>query len=146
MSDPELTITAVREPTSEHVEALKQLLPQLSSAPPPDLEALRRLASHPGTTLLFARLSDRLVGTLTLETFTIPSGVRAWIEDVIVDESARGAGVGTALVRRALEEATASGARTVDLTSRPSRVAANELYKRVGFVARETNVYRCSLK
>jgi ribosomal protein S18 acetylase RimI-like enzyme len=83
-----------------------------------------------------------IAGTLTLVLFRIPTGVRAWIEDVVVDESARGSGLGEALTRAALARAGAAGARTVDLTSRPSREAANRLYRRMGFQPRETNVYR----
>jgi ribosomal protein S18 acetylase RimI-like enzyme len=86
------------------------------------------------------------VGSLTLATFRIPTGVRAWIEDVVVDSSARGHGVGEALNIAAIEEARARGAITVELTSRPSREAANRLYQRLGFVARETNVYRYTIK
>ena len=84
----------------------------------------------------------RIIGALTLAVFRIPTGVRAWIEDVVVDESARGRGVGETLTREAIRHASERGARTVDLTSRPSRVAANRLYQRVGFVERETRVYR----
>ena len=87
-----------------------------------------------------------MVGTLTLALFTLPTGVRAWIEDVVVDESARGMGAAKALVQRALELAHSAGATTVDLTSRPSRVAANQLYLAMGFEARETNVFRFSLE
>jgi ribosomal protein S18 acetylase RimI-like enzyme len=82
---------------------------------------------------------------LTLAVFRIPTGVRAWIEDVVVDENQRGRGVGEALTQAALELASARGARTVDLTSRPSRDIANRLYKRMGFELRETNVYRRKL-
>ena len=82
-----------------------------------------------------------IVGSLTLALFRVPTGMRAWIEDVVVDESARGAGAGAALVTAALERAGAAGARTVDLTSRPSREAANRLYRRLGFEPRTTNVY-----
>jgi ribosomal protein S18 acetylase RimI-like enzyme len=92
-----------------------------------------------------ARVDGRVVGLLTLVVFRIPTAVRAWIEDVVVDESARGKGVGEALNRAALDEARRRGAKTVDLTSRPSREAANRLYQRIGFVARETNVYRYDL-
>ncbi|MCS5685302.1 MAG: GNAT family N-acetyltransferase, partial [Acidimicrobiales bacterium] len=74
--------------------------------------------------------------------FRIPTGLRAWIEDVVVDEAARGRGIGDALNRAAIERARAAGARTVDLTSRPSREAANRLYRRLGFVERGTNMYR----
>jgi ribosomal protein S18 acetylase RimI-like enzyme len=88
--------------------------------------------------------SGAVVGSLTLALFRVPTGVRAWIEDVVVDEAARGSGAGAALVAAALDRAAAAGARTVDLTSRPSREAANRLYRRVGFVERVTNVYRYS--
>jgi ribosomal protein S18 acetylase RimI-like enzyme len=93
--------------------------------------------------LLVARdRAGALVGSLTLALFRVPTGLRAWIEDVVVDESARGAGAGEALVAAALERAGAVGARSVDLTSRPSREAANRLYVRMGFELRTTNVYR----
>ena len=84
------------------------------------------------------------MGMLTLAVFQTPTGVRAWIEDVVVDDAARGAGVASALVEAALDLADERGARTVDLTSRPSREAANRLYLRLGFELRETNVYRYS--
>ena len=83
-----------------------------------------------------------ILGMLTLATFTIPTGLRAWVEDVVVDGQARGRGAGQALVEAAVAHATSIGARTVDLTSRPSREAANRLYRRAGFELRETNVYR----
>jgi ribosomal protein S18 acetylase RimI-like enzyme len=88
---------------------------------------------------------DRILGSLTLAWFRIPTGVRAWIEDVVVDEAARGHGVGDLLNRAALDRARELGAKTVDLTSRPSREAANRLYQRIGFIARDTNVYRFTL-
>jgi ribosomal protein S18 acetylase RimI-like enzyme len=125
------------------------LIPQLSSSsPPPTLAQLRRIIDEPATTLLLATDGDRagpVVGMLTLAVFLLPTGVRAWIEDVVVDEGSRGAGVASALVRAALDHAGGQGARTVDLTSRPDRVAANQLYLRLGFARRETNVYRHSL-
>lgn len=95
--------------------------------------------------MFLARVEGRIVGSLTLATFRIPTGVRAWIEDVVVDEQARGHGVGEALNRAALDLARAEGAITVELTSRPSREAANRLYLRMGFVVRDTNVYRYTL-
>jgi ribosomal protein S18 acetylase RimI-like enzyme len=79
---------------------------------------------------------------LTLVVYRIPTGAHAVIEDVVVDETARGAGCGEALVAAALERARDAGVKNVDLTSRPSREAANRLYVRMGFVERETNVYR----
>ncbi len=92
-----------------------------------------------------ASVDGDIVGSLTLVVFRIPTGVRAWIEDVVVDESARGHGVGEALNREALRVAREHGAITVDLTSRPSREAANRLYQRLGFTERNTNVYRYDL-
>jgi len=142
-----VTIEAARVADDELCAALVRLVPQLSSsAPPPTLDELRRIVDSPATTLFIARDDAGLVvGSLTLALFSVPTGVRAWIEDVVVDESARGAGAGAALVRAALSSAEASGARTVDLTSRPQREEANRLYQRLGFEQRHTNVYRYEL-
>jgi ribosomal protein S18 acetylase RimI-like enzyme len=133
----------------ELVGALTALLPQLSSsAPPPTHEALLEIVTSSCTDLLVARdeeLGGQIVGSLTLALFRIPTGLRAWIEDVVVDERARGRGVGEALNTFALALARARGAATVDLTSRPTREAANRLYQRIGFAARTTNVYRFTL-
>jgi ribosomal protein S18 acetylase RimI-like enzyme len=139
-----VTVTEVTSSTPEIVEALTALLPQLSSsAPPPTSADIAAIASSPATMLLVAtNETGTIVGSLTLVVFRAPTGPRAWIEDVVVDTSTRGRGVGAALVREALDRATAKGARTVDLTSRPSRQAANRLYVRLGFAQRETNVYR----
>ncbi len=136
------------EVTLELTAAFQRLAPQLSrSSPPPDADQLAEMIASPATTLLVARGDDgTIVGTLTLAMFRIPTGIRAWIEDVVVDEGARGQGVGEALTRAALGRAAEAGARTVDLTSRPSREAANRLYRRVGFERRETNVYRLTLE
>ena len=129
--------------TDELVAAFARLAPQLSrSSPVPGAAELAEIVSSPASVLLVARDGGTIVGSLTLVLFRIPTGVRAWIEDVVVDESTRGRGVGEALSREALRRAAAAGARTVDLTSRPSREAANRLYRRLGFEVRETNVYR----
>jgi ribosomal protein S18 acetylase RimI-like enzyme len=138
------SIEIVDHPTEEVVEALARLLPQLSSAEPPDASALAVIMSA-GSTVFVARVDGRIVGSLTLVMYRIPTGLKAWIEDVVVDETARGHGVGEALNRAALEEARRRGAKAVSLTSRPSRQAANRLYQRLGFVARDTNVYRYDL-
>jgi len=144
----EVEIREVTEVTPEVVEAFARLIPQLSrSNPPPDDVALARIVASDASILLVAvdPTSAEILGSLTLVVFPIPTGVRAWIEDVVVDEAARGRGVGEALNRAALERAGEEGARTVDLTSRPSREAANRLYRRIGFEPRETNVYRFDL-
>jgi ribosomal protein S18 acetylase RimI-like enzyme len=136
-------IEVVREASGEVVAAFGRLLPQLStSARPLDEQGVRDLVAWPGVRLLVARLDGEIVGTLTLVMFPIPTGLRAWIEDVVVDESARGRGVGADLTNAAVELARADGARTVDLTSRPSRQAANRLYERLGFQLRDSKVYR----
>ena len=126
------------------VEAVGRLVTQLSSsAAPPSAEQIEELLACSAIRLLLARDRDgRIVGMLTLALFPIPTGVRAWIEDVVVERDARGRGVGSLLTVEALRIAKAAGARTVDLTSRPSREAANRLYVSLGFRPRETNVYR----
>lgn len=143
----ELIVEIAAEATPELVDTVGRILPQLSkSSPAPTTAEIAEIIASPASDLLEARLDGRIVGTLTLVIFRIPTGMRAWIEDVVVDESARGHGVGEALNRFALDLAQQRGCRTVDLTSRPSREAANRMYQRIGFEARETNVYRYSLE
>ena len=142
-----MKVEEVTEVTDELVEALARLMVQLSrSAALPTSQELQQMVDSDVIRLLVARNDQAIMGTLTLALFRIPTGVRAWIEDVVVDEAARGQGIGEALNRRALDLAKECGARTVDLTSRPSREAANRLYQRMGFKPRETNVYRYSLE
>ncbi|MCX6532539.1 MAG: GNAT family N-acetyltransferase [Actinobacteria bacterium] len=129
--------------SEELVAACHQLIPQLSSsAQPITVTELAEIINSDSTLMFVARIDNKIVGLLTLAIFRIPTAVRAWIEDVVVDSSARGHGVGEALNHAAIAEAKRCGAKTVDLTSRPSREAANKLYKRLGFVERDTNVYR----
>ena len=132
--------------TDQVLEAARELLHYLSpSAPALSGDDLRTIVTSECTRLLLARDQDKIVGMLTLAVFRIPSGVRAWIEDVSVATDSRGKGIGEALTREALTIASSLGARTVELTSRPSREAANRLYLRLGFQRRDTNVYRYSL-
>ena len=141
-----VSVEAVTEITDELVEGIAHLIPQLSSsAEAPSAAELGAIVASAGSTLFVSRLDagDRpVVGTLTLVIYRIPTGLHAVIEDVVVDESARGAGAGSALMAAALEAARGAGVRNVDLTSRPTREAANRLYTRMGFEVRETNVYR----
>ena len=140
------TVEIAQRVDDELVDAFAYLIPQLSSSnPPPSREHLAEMVQSPATLVLVARVDGRIAGSLTLAMFRIPTGLRAWIEDVVVDGDARGNGVGEALNLRAIEEARKRGAVTVDLTSRPSREAANRLYQRLGFVARDTNVYRFTI-
>jgi len=113
--------------TDEVVEAFARLVPQLSkTSVPPDRAALDRIVSSPAITLLIARTDGKISGTLTLVMFPIPTGIRAWIEDVVVDEAARGQGIGEALSQEAIKIAEAAG----------------RLYEKIGFKLRETRVYR----
>jgi len=141
-----VTLEIATRVDDELVQAFARLIPQLSkSSPPPTAAALQEMVAAPASDVLLARLDGVIVGTLTLVTFRIPTGMRAWIEDVVVDDSARGHGVGDLLNRFALDIAREKGCKTVDLTSRPSREAANRLYQRIGFEPRTTNVYRYDL-
>jgi ribosomal protein S18 acetylase RimI-like enzyme len=142
--DAAYRVTVIDDVSEELAAGLAGLVPQLSSSSPaPERAQWQAIASAEATRLLVAESAEgRPVGMLTLAVFAIPTGVRAWIEDVVVDEAVRGGGVGALLVGRALDLAFESGARTVDLTSRPSREAANRLYQRLGFELRQTNVYR----
>lgn len=129
------------------VEAIQRLMSQLStSAPPVTVDVMTSVVSSPVNTVFVARDGDDIVGTLTLVVFPIPTGVRAWIEDVVVDESARGNGIGDDLIAAAVEKSQRLGARSIDLTSRPAREAAHRLYLKAGFIVRETNVYRYSIE
>jgi ribosomal protein S18 acetylase RimI-like enzyme len=142
----EVTVTMAEKADAELHAVVLGLVPQLSSFAPPTLERLQGIIEGSATTLLLARVGEKVVGMLTLVVFPLPTGIRAWIEDVVVDGESRGAGVASALIRAAIDQAERMGSRTVDLTSRPVREAANRLYVRLGFTQRETNVYRRTLE
>ena len=149
-----MTVELITAATPEIHEAMGRLIPQLSRSATPMSEAdVQRFLSQDSVHLFAFRPDEAdaqgnrpILGMLSLVAFEIPTGVRAWVEDVVVDEAARGQGAGFALVEAAVEHAKKVGARTVDLTSRPSREAANRLYQRAGFQLRETNVYRVTLE
>ncbi|MGD0381513.1 MAG: GNAT family N-acetyltransferase [Acidimicrobiales bacterium] len=148
MTPQEVVVDEVTAVTPGIVDALRTLVPELSASAPPLTEtALEEIVRSPATVLLVARdgTGGAVLGSLTLVVFTAPTGPRAWIEDVVVAPEARGRGVGAALVVEANARAAAAGSRTVDLTSRPAREAANRLYVRLGFDQRQTNVYRKTL-
>lgn len=152
MSDKDVSVEIATEVTPELEKDVERLVPQVSSsAGAPTAAELEEIVSSPASALFLARLSSRgspgpVVGMLTLVTYRIPTGLHAVIEDVVVEEAARGSGIGGLLVEAALEESRRRGARNVDLTSRPSREAANRLYQKMGFAIRETNVYRYSMR
>lgn len=142
-----ITVRVAASADTDLIEAVHALLPQLtSSVPPATAEQLQRIIDDPAITLFVAEEDGTIVGTLTLAAFEVPSGRRAIIEDVVTDEAARGKGVASALVQAALAHAASIGSRTVDLTSRPSRLAANRLYLKLGFEQRDTNVYRYAIE
>lgn len=144
----DLEIVELEEVSESVLTAVNDLIPQLSrSAPPLDLAGLAIIANNQACHLLLCLdgMSKKIIGMLTLVVFPIPTGTRAWIEDVVVDSAARGRGAGESLTMYALDLAERNGAKTVELTSRPSREAANRLYRRLGFSARDTNVYRKDL-
>jgi ribosomal protein S18 acetylase RimI-like enzyme len=141
-----LQLVEVTEVSDALVQAFQRLVPQLSSTnPPPGRAELEKIVGAPGTVLYAAYHTDfpgEMVGSLTLILYQIPTGARARIEDVIVDERARGRGIGETLTVSAIRRAFAEGAANVELTSNPARQAANRLYQRIGFALRQTNVYR----
>ncbi len=134
------------EVTDKLIDSYKKLIPQLSnSSLPPTKEELERIIKSDASTILVAENNDdEIVGTMTLVLFRIPTGLRAWIEDVVVDSECRGEGIGKKLNQEALDIARKAGAKTVELTSRPARESANRLYQDLGFKQRETNIYRFS--
>jgi ribosomal protein S18 acetylase RimI-like enzyme len=142
-----MQIEIVTQADAELYEAFQRLVPQLTdSTPPPALDDLADLVRDASSTLMVARSADgKIIGTLTLILYRVPTGVRSIIEDVIVDSSARGQGIGEALMQRAIEVAREKGAKHISLTSNPMREAANRLYLRMGFKKRETNAYQMKL-
>ena len=138
-----ITIELATAVDGELVAAWTRLSPQLSSAAPKVTTAqLQEVISGDCSSLLVARTGQRVVGTLTLIVFSTPTGRRARIEDVVVDQASRGRGIGEALVRAAVSSAGEQQAATLDLASHPARKAANRLYRRTGFALLETNAYR----
>jgi len=143
----DIRIDWVSETTEDMAQAIEGLIRQLSpDATPPTLEQIDDIVDSKCSSLFIARdADDRIVGMIILVTYRISTGMRVWIEDLVVDKKARGRGIGEALCRRAIEEARELGAKTIDLTSRPSRQEANQLYQKLGFKRRDTNLYRLTL-
>lgn len=140
-------IEVVQRADEELIAALNKLIPQLSGTTAPlDLTTLTKIVNCASTGLLVARIDGLIVGTLTFVLYTLPTGARARIEDVVVDEQIRNKGVATALVEEAIRLAREGGARTIDLTSRPTRIAANHLYEKLGFQVRNSTIFRYILK
>lgn len=140
-----IEVRPLQQVTDDTVAVLGPLVRQLSThATLPTRAELTRIVDCPTNTVLLAHDGDRVVGMLTLVVFPIPTGIRAWIEDVVVDGNSRGQGIGIALTNEAIRIGRELGARSIDLTSRPARVAANRLYEKLGFELRDSKVYRLS--
>ncbi|HVS49119.1 MAG TPA: GNAT family N-acetyltransferase [Candidatus Dormibacteraeota bacterium] len=139
-------IETVTEATPQVYAALARLLPQLNpNLPVPTMERLQAIIADPAATLLLAKEGEEIVGTTTVIVYTTPFWIKARLDEVVVDESARGKGVGAALVKASLDIAREQGAEVAELQSGVQREAANRLYPRMGFKLRETNVYRIVL-
>ncbi len=140
-----MIISLIDKVTPELIAAFENLTPQLNtSSPIPAFKELESLISSENTFLFTGEKKGRIIGTISVVIYEIPTGRKAWIEDVIVDESARGQGYGKQLVSHALEFLREKEVLFVNLTSHPSRLPANKLYQDLGFNLRETNVYRCN--
>jgi GNAT superfamily N-acetyltransferase len=143
-----LKIETVREASDELQAALARLLPQLNpTLPVPDMHRLGRMLADPDVTLLVAKEGDEIVGTTTVIVYTTPFWIKARLDEVVVDASARGKGVGEALVNAALDVGREKGAQVAELQSGrgPNRDAAHRLYERLGFKIRESDVMRIVL-
>jgi ribosomal protein S18 acetylase RimI-like enzyme len=143
-----LSIEAVERVSPDLVDAVKRLVPQLSeSAPTPTLDTVRAIVESDCTTLIVAKEHDQIVGILMLVLFQLPTGLRARLEDLVIDEPVRGKGVAVAMMKEGMRMAQEAKVRTIDYTARPSRTAANPFYDKLetlGFRRRDTNVYRYS--
>jgi ribosomal protein S18 acetylase RimI-like enzyme len=147
MTDSAITVRCIERVTQEVVDAFRRLLPILSStATEPSREHLEEIVRSQCLLVAKDGASGSIVGSLTLVMFRIPTGLRAWIDDVVVDSEVQGKGIGELLTREAVAIASRAGARSIDLTSRQSRAAAHRLYEKVGFFIRDTSVYRYASK
>lgn len=138
----ELKIFELKEVCCDYVKPIKSLLAQLSSSPHEfTVETLRSIVESTSSSLFVATLNDELCGMVTLGSYITPTGMKLWIEDVVVDSKVRGRSIGRKLVEHVVEHSKKLGG-TLMLTSRPSRIVANALYRSMGFEQKETNVYR----
>jgi GNAT superfamily N-acetyltransferase len=150
MSLSSIEISVVEEVDASLEASFGQLIPQLTkNNPAPGLALLEKIVKSENTHIFIARDHEaygKIVGTLTLALYTSPTGTKAWIEDVVVDNHYRGKGIGKAMTLKAIETAKNLDAKAVLLTSNDARVEANKLYLRLGFQLRDTNFYQLKLK
>ena len=143
----DIHLEQAHEASEELLTAMQRLMVQLTAALPPDMAELNEMLSSGATSLFLARQADEtIIGMAALTIFRVPSGLKAWIEDVVVDESQRGKGIGEALTVACIDHARALGVSSIHLTSNPARVAANRLYQKLGFQRHETNLYQFRLE
>lgn len=139
----DVSVYELKEATAGLVEPINRLLRQLSSSPHPfTVDSLEAIVQSANSHLFIAEVDGVVAGMLTLCDYLAPTGRKMWIEDVVVDEATRGRSIGRLLVNTAIEYAKSIGPGTLMLTSRPSREAANALYRSCGFVFKETNNYK----
>ena len=142
----DIRIFEVTEANDVYVAAVNRLLVQLSSSPVVfTSDSLKDIVESSSSHLFFAECDGDVAGMLTLGGYLAPTGRKLWIEDVVVDEAMRGRSLGRMLVEHAIGFAKELGKSTLMLTSRPSRIAANSLYRSCGFEPKETNMYRMPL-
>ena len=133
--------------TDQVLTAFEKLIPQLApGCTLPTKKELEAIVNSDASLLFMAEENNEILGTLTLVFNKIPTGDKIWIEDVVVDKAARGKGVAIKLLQFSIAYAKSQGVRNINLTSSPDRVAANNLYQKLGFIQRETNVYRLAIK
>lgn len=137
-----IKIERIKKSSQHIIDTLNNLLPQLGADYVMSQSLLEQIVDREDVYLFVATKDDIIVGTLTLAMYPIPTGLKAWIEDVIVDENYRGFGIARKLVDRAIQQAKERNVASLSLSSRPERVAANKLYQAMSFEIRETNLYR----
>jgi len=144
---PDIHLEQARKASEKLLSAMQGLMAQLTAVPPPKLAELDEMLASGATSLFLACQTDEtIIGMAALSVFRVPSGLKAWIEDVIVDEAQRGKGIGQALTEACIEHARALGVSSIHLTSNPKRIAANQLYQKLGFQHHKTNLYQLKLK
>lgn len=129
--------------STEYHEAMQRFLDQLTTNPMTLTESMfRQLVESANSHLFFLIKDEQIAGMLTVGIYYSPTGGKAWIEDVVVDEAFRGQGLSKLLVAHAIEFTKSQQIPSLMLTSNPKRIAANKLYQKMGFERKETNVYR----
>ena len=137
------SIIEIKTYSPEYLEAMQRFLDQLTTSPMVLTESMfQELLKSENSHLFFIMKDEQIAGMLTVGIYHSPTGGKAWIEDVVVDETFRGQGLSKLLVAHAIEFVKAQQIPSLMLSSNPKRIAANKLYQAMGFERKETNVYR----